>query len=271
MARKKSLLTGEAKAAIVNARQAAKDAKRQKQLAAAIYKAKAKEMRPYLKKLRKWDLRKNLSKYQKSLINAAWQEYSALTLRPTKVYRSKNKKKLEIAQKASQHTGKVKFDVAFVPTISQKARIKIRGDSMIVSSPYVDEIKIPFNMVALANDPKSEIERILKKYPEFSQFVLMAGEYIWNGPIDRSRVMEKVYNQLMKYAPGGSVYDNPNHKNHGENHHFLNWAFGLKGFRAKKQSAVNDYVREYHKAKNEKIKTRKSDKRKRGRTYGKKF
>ena len=271
MARKKSLLSKEAKGAIINARQAAKDAKFQKKLAQKAYKEAAKEMRPYLKRLKQYDLRHNLSSGQKAYIKAAWREYEQLTKRPTKVYRTKNKAKLKIAQRASQHEGKVKFDVAFVPTVSQNARVTVKGDTLIISSKYIDEFKIPFNMVNLASDPAKEIQRVINKYPDIKAFVMMAGEFIFNGPVDRDLAFEKVYNHLMRYAPGGSVYEDKNNKLHGPNHHYLNWAFGMQGFKSKNQANINEYSKKYNMTAKGKLKTNKSNQRARARKYGKKF
>lgn len=252
-----------------DARAAKQEAKAQSKLAQKAYKTQIREMRPYLKKLKNYDLRKNISAGQKSYVTKAWEEYKTLTLRPTKVYRTKNKKRLGIAQKASQHTGTIKFDVAFVPTVSENAKIKIQGNDLIVSSKYVDEIKILFNMTALATDPEKEIQRVLDLHPEYSQFVMMAGEFVYNGGIVRSLVAQQVMRQLMKYAPGGESYENG--KNSGPNHHYLNWAIGLKGFKSKQQLGVEEYLSAFGKASREKIRAEKSKRYKNKVKYGKKF
>lgn len=256
MARKKSLLSREAKAAI-------KNAKKQSKL---IHKKQVKEMRPYLSKLRDIDLRKELTSGQKSYVTKAWNEYQALTLRPTKIFRTRNKKKLETVQKASQHVGKVKFDVAFIPTADQHAKVSVKGDKLIISSRFVDEIKIPFNMKALATDPEKEIRRVMDENPEYQQFVLMCGEYIWNGGISRGRVIDRIVPHLMRYIPGGEGYEK-----RGPNSHFLNWAVGLRGYKAKEQRNIEDYLRAYHRAKDAKKKENNRKRRQRAKEYGKKF
>lgn len=249
-----------------SAKQAAKDAKFQKQLATKIYKKKAQEMRPYLKKLKGFDLRKELSPHQKAYISRAWDEYQALTLRPHKVYKSKDKKRLDTARKIANRDSTVKFDVAFIPTVNDTARIKVKGDKLIVSSKYVEEAEILFNMKALATDPEKEIKRVLDANPEYDQFVLMAGKFIWNGGISRGRVADRVIPHLMRYIPGGEGYEK-----RGPNSHFTNWAFGLRGYKGKSQDSVENYLAAYNKA----VKARKADAKKarraRGIKYGTKF
>ena len=259
MARRKSLLSREAKAAIAAANWQKKQAK-------LIYKTKIKEMRPFLKKLKNIDLREELTAAQKGFVTKAWKEYSALTLRPTKIYRSKKKSNLDLAQKASQHSGKVKFDVAFVPTVNNTAKVIIKNGNMIVRSKYIDEIKILFNMTALITNPEKELARVLAKNPEYSQFVLMAGEYIWNGGISRSKTQERVLQQLMRYAPGGEGFEK-----RGPNSFYGNWAFGLKGFKAKDQLDIEQYLSAYNKASKGKRVDARKIRRKRGNTYGTKF
>jgi len=249
MARVKSALSKEAKRAIANARQARKDVEYQKRLAKAIWRDKIKEMRPYLKKLRKIDLRHNLSTGQKSFVSKAWADYQALTIRPTKVYRTKNKAHIKIASELYHGNRKVHFDVAFIPTADTKAKIKFnkKGD-MILSSKYVDEVSIKFNMFNMAVDPEKEIARVLVANPEYSDFIIMADEYLYNGAISRSLIDKELLKLMSRYQPGGSVYDNPRAKNSGPNHHWKNWLLGIKGFKAKNQQAIADYRKAYNQA-----------------------
>lgn len=262
-----------AQSAVAQARKSAKlatqDAKFQKKLAEKIYKEKLKEMRPYLKKLKQVDLRKSLSPSQKSFISRAWSDYEILTLRPIKIYRTKSKKKLRIAQRASQHTGHTKFDVAFVPTADPKGKIEIKGDSLIVSSQFVDEKKIPFNMLALAADPMREIQRVIDANPEYASFVMMAGEFIYNGPVSRDLMSSKAYEMAMRYAPGGASYEHG--KNAGPNHHYLNWFFGMKAFKAKNQKSIEEYTGAFNNAVKRTKMERKKKRRARGIKYGTKF
>lgn len=262
----KNSATGAVKQARKSAREAYRNAKAQKRLAAQIYKKQIKEMRPYLKKLKNYDLRKNLTANQKGYVTRAWQEYQELTLAPHKVYKTKNKKKMDTVRKIANRGSRVKFDVAFVPTVKNDAKISIKGDRLIIKSRYVEETEIFFNMRNLAADPAKEIQRVIDANPECQQFVLMAGKFVWNGGIARTRASDNIVRHLMRYIPGGEGYEK-----RGPNSHYLNWAFGLRGFNGKNQQAVDDYLKTYHSTKDELKKARQSERRKRGVKYGKKF
>lgn len=233
--RGKSLLSAEAKAAI-------KAAKWQRKQAELLYKEKIKEMRPYLKALRNIDLRKPITRGQKSFITRAFKDYTELTTRPNQLYRTKNKKNLKLVQAASQQFTKTKFDVAFVPTVPG-SKVKIKNGKVIISSKWVDETKILFDMKKLAIDPQAEIERVIKANPKITAFAVMAGAYLWNGAIDPELVMKKVLPLFSRYDIGGEGY-----KKRGENSHFTNWAFGFRGFTAKGNSFddLSEHLRDYH-------------------------
>jgi len=253
------------------ARQAVKVAEKQAKLikkqAQLIAKEQIKEMRPYLKKLRKVDLRSDISAAQRSYINKAWREYTELTTRPFKVYRTKNKKRLKIAQEFSRHEkGKPVFDVAFVPTADPHAKIKFKGDRAIIQSKYVTETILFFDVKQLAIDPIGEIQRTLARNPDAKQFIIMAGKYLYNGGLARSLVENKVVNLMSQYSPGGAMYEK-----RGPNSHFQNWLFGLVAFEAKNQVSIDEYRRAYAKSSEGAKAAKRSGRRKRARTYGQKF
>jgi len=262
--RGKNTLLAKAKQAANEAKKLAKYEQKQTQ---KIAKEQIKEMRPYLKKLRQIDLRKKVSPQKRSAISKAWQEYQELTTRPFKIYRTKNKKKLNIAQTYSRHEkGKTKFDVAFVPTADPKAKLNFKDDRVIVKSKYVTETVLFFDVRNLAVDPLGEIQNALAKNPNAKQFIIMAGKYLYNGGLARSLVENKILNLMAHYSPGGKIYEK-----RGPNSHFENWLFGLVAFEAHNQGSINDYRREYGNAlagiKDKKRKQR----RRNANRYGKKF
>ena len=260
MSRKKTLLSKEAKAAIANAKAANKRAKQ-------IYKAQIKEMRPFLKSLKKIDLRKDISAGQKSYISKAWQEYQELTARPFKVYRTKNKKHLAAAQAYSRHeTGAPKFDVAFVPTADPKAKLRFKEDGMTIKSKYVTESVLFFDLKKLAADPQGEIRRTLERNTDAQQFIIMAGKYLYNGGLARSLVENRVTELMARYSPGGTGYDK-----RGSNSLWSNWLFGLVAFEATNQASIQDYRKAYAEASTKAKRAKRSERRKRGVKYGKKF
>lgn len=260
MARKKSLLSKEAKVAI-------KNAKYQQKLAQKIYKEKIKEMRPYMKALRSIDLRHDITAAQKSFISRAWNEYQELTARPVKVFRTKNKKHLALAQAYSRHEkGKPKFDVAFIPTADPKAKLTFKNDRMTLKSKYVTETTLFFDLKKLAIDPSAEIKRTMDKNKDAKQFIIMAGKYLYNGGLARSLVSDEVMNLMARYSDGGAGL-----QKRGDNSRWENWLFGLVAFESANQASINQYRLAYRDAKNKKLSERKNLKRKRGYKYGEKF
>lgn len=252
MSRRKSLLSSEAKAAAANAKAARKRANE-------LYKKHIKEMRPYLKRLRRIDLRKNISAGQKSYITKAYEEYTELTTRPFKVYKTKNKSRLKKAQMIGRHDeGPIKFDVAFVPTADPKARLVFKGNEVFLKTKHVTERYLFFNKAALTADPEREIARQLGRAPEAKQFVVMAGKYLWNGGLARSHVEQKVLNLM-------DAYNNPD-----ANNFYGNWLHGLVSAQYVDQRDVDEYRREYHRQK-EAVKSAKAKQRRKNvRDHGKK-
>lgn len=217
MAKRKSLLSQEAKDAI-------KRARAQKKQAQQIAKSQIKEMRPYLKSLREIDLRKDISPQKRAAITKAWREYQELTTRPFKIYRTKNKDRLKVAQRFAQHDNtRTKFDVAFIPTVDPKAKIKFKKDRVIFSTKYADVSRMDFNLKRLAVDPGGEIKRVLDMYPNAKQFVVVVGKSLYNGGLARSLVEAKITNLMAQYSPGGNMYER-----RGPNSHWENWLFGLE-------------------------------------------
>lgn len=268
MARKKSLLSPEAKRAIINARNARSAAKKARKAAQQIYKDKIREMRPYLKSLKKIDMRKRISKSKRTMINKAWDDYQALTVRPTKVIRSrKNNAKL---QELYHGTRTTKFDVTFLPTADPQAKVRVnKKGEVIVKSKYVDEKTILFNMTALMKNPDKEIQRVLAANPEYKMFMMMADEYVFNGLIVRNLVSQEVQKMMARYSPGGDGYERG--KNRGPNHHYKNWLHGLKAFNAKEQKDISKYRTEYNHQVLELKRKKKNARQANLRKYGKKF
>lgn len=239
---------------------AIKKRKEAKKIAQRIYKDKIKELRPYLKRLRKIDLRHNISPQRKSYINAAWEEYQNLTVRPTKIYRTRNKANLKMAQEFGRHeNGKIKFDVAFIPTADPKAKIKIKNGQIQVISKNVIETNLYFNQKNLAADPEKEIAATLARNKEAKAFKIMAAEHDYNGGLARSLVSNEVQKLMMKYGDSTA------------NNYYPNWLWGVKASTFKNQKDYEDYARAYGKKLKENKTAKRNERRSRGRKYGEKF
>ncbi len=205
-------------------------------------KEKIKILRPYLKSLKKIDLRKDISPQRIAYIDQAYLDFNELTNRPTKIYRSRDKKKMKIAKIFSQQNyAPTKFDVAFLPAVPDGAKIKIKGGQLIVENKYLTEYKIFFDMTKLAENPEKHINEIIKENSHIDVFVILAGLHEYNGPLPPTRVHEYVIEKMNKYSAGTPVTNN---------HHYQNWLFGLSGYVTKNQRSALEYRLEKSKAKN---------------------
>ena len=235
--------------------------KSQKDKSAALFRERVKELRPYMKKARDIDLRKSPSPAQKAAISKAFNEYTELTSRPYKVYRTKNKDRLKKAQTFARHEkGGPKFDVAFIPVADPKAKVIFKKDRMKVKTGRVTEEYLFFDLQKLADNPEREIEKTLAQNPDAKAFVVMAGKYLWNGAIQRKFVEENVMKLMARYSPGGDKYN--------ENNHYQNWLFGLVASEFSNQATLNEYRKRYHDEKNKRLKQKKSERRSRRIKYG---
>ena len=190
-----------------------------------------------------------------------------MTIRPVKIVRSKKKDRLREIQTFSGHSKKIKFDVAFVPTATKDAKITIKNGRVIVTSKYVSEVSIPFNLSALVNDPRAELERVIRENPEFTQFIVQVGEdgkFLFNGLLQPGTAAMQVMWLIERYSPGGAAYKGPAN-------HYSRWLYGLKGVKAKSQSEANNYLREYKREALKKKTSAKKARRSEVKKYGRKL
>lgn len=262
---------------LTRAKQAAKDAARlaryEKKQAQEIAKKQIKEMRPYLKKLKGIDLRKDISPATRAMVTKAWDDYQALTVRPAKIYRTKSKKRLEQIQEFGGHRkGATKFDVAFVPSPDPNAKIKYQRGKPILETKHASIGKLYFDVEALAVDPKAEIERVLSQAPNARQFVTIVGgpaaEYtMYREGMSRGIVAKRVMNLMEQYQPGGARFkQGPNSNNHWEQ-----WLVGLQTIEARNQQDARDYRKSYSRAAKDAKDTKRKARRRNKTKYGKKF
>ena len=83
---------------VAMSREKSRQARLAEKRALELYKAQVKELRPYLKYTRDYDLRRKPTPGQKAAISKAWKDYQELTSRPFKVFRPRKKSNLKIAQ-----------------------------------------------------------------------------------------------------------------------------------------------------------------------------
>lgn len=236
---------------VKQAKQAADAARREaayiKKQAQKLAREQVKEMRPYLKRLRNIDLRKELSPAQRSNITKVWKDYQELTTRPFKVYKSKNKKRLEkVKSFAGREKGMTDFDVAFVPSPDPTAKVVFKGKNQtpFLKTKHAKIGVLEFNMENLARNPDEEIARVLALAPDARQFIVLTGLYkMYNAGYSRETIGKRVLWLMERYSPGGRGYEK-----RGSNSHFSNWLRGLETIETTNQSDLRSYRLAYRDA-----------------------
>jgi hypothetical protein len=214
------------------------------------YRKRLKTLRPYVNF--NYDLRKKLSSGAKRKINRYYNAYTRLTdkTRNATVYRPRRKDHLKKAQfKAGHNPALTEFKVAFLPSSPGETphiRWSKTGD-IIVSSDFVSEKYIPFNVHALIADPEKELKRAIKKLGNVQIYNFQAGDH-------EITSMSIVDAEAAVYAGMELINDD---RYSSETHHFYgDWMHGIKGYNLKNQrSAV-----EYNIAKHEKKEKQKKEK-----------
>lgn len=225
----------------------------------ALLKAEVKELRKYVKSLRSIDLRKKVSSGKKSYVTKLWREYQELTARPHKLYRTKDKKKLAIAQDFSRHDkSKPRFDVAFVPTPDPHAKLIFKADRAIIKSKHVTETVLFFDAKKLASNAKQHIADTLARNTAAKQFVIMSGKYLYNGGLARSLVEREVLDLMSRY------------NKREENNYWSNWLFGIAAYEFNTTGEFLDYRAEHFSKRAAIKKTKRNERRRRVQKYGKK-
>ena len=187
-----------------------------------------------------FDLRKELTPYQKSKIKKYHDEITALTARPYQVYRSKDKTRLSKVQKFAQHEKQLAgLKVAFVPTNGKdKAVIKISKKGQVTASTHhITTRLLELDTDELLNDPKAHVNKVITRDKAAKRFSVLAGRYEIPVTLDRGLVAEYVANLTAKYS------------NDAANNYHGNWLHGLAAHHYKNQDDFSDYMREKQKAK----------------------
>lgn len=226
-------------------------------------KEKAKVLRQYTDFAWQVDLRKNLTGKQLRKIEKAFAEYTELTSRPHKVIRAKLKSNLKALQDFSQHSGEVKFKVAFVPTADITAKIRVQNGKVVIRNKYVTQRFSAFNMRKLAIDPETEIERAIKSHPKARRFIIKTGEFYYNGPMPAKKVKEKLLEFMARYSPGGIGYEK-----RGPNSHYENWMIGLETYEYANQDDLDEYITTREKQRKETLQKKKNERSRYQRYFG---
>lgn len=208
-----------------------------------------------------FDLRKfnSWSPAQKGKITRLFKTIDKLTSRPFQVYRTTNKKNLRKVQQAAQHDEFPKnLKVAFVPSSSQKEKVKIRitrkGNVKFkqgsVSRDVIDFSSYGYTPEDLALDPGGVVEDVAKQVPA-NRYKIQGGEHEVNqgrsiGRMGSSFPLEKLKEAVRKmvnyYSAERFDADNKNSS------YFGNWLFGVVGYNFDEYSDYRQYQAVYNRA-----------------------
>jgi hypothetical protein len=204
-----------------------------------------------------FDLRKPLSKYQKSKIKTYYDEINALTARPYQVYRPRNAEHLAKAQQFAQHEKRLPgLKVAFMPTDGKKVRVRFSSSGEIsISSDHVTTRVIALDTDKLLRDPIGHVEARIKNRIEDS-YTVLAGRYEIPVGLTKATLPRYVANLTSKYSSEDA------------NNYFGNWLHGVAAHHFTEQAEFGEYLSAKSKAKD---KVKRERRAKRQREYRKKL
>lgn len=186
-----------------------------------------------------YDLRKPLHSSQKAKINKYYNAIDQIQARGNKVYRSRNRKRVQAVQRAGRNEFEnlSQMKVAFIPSSNANpAKVRFVGDKVKIRHENFDETYIEFNMENLARNPEAEITRALKKAPKAAKwFRVNAGKFTIAQPRVKARVIPFILNLQKKYndsSDNGKLANN----------NWRNWLNGITTVETKNQTELKDFL-----------------------------
>jgi hypothetical protein len=179
-----------------------------------------------------YDLRKPLSKFQKSRILEYYKEIKALEMRPHIVYRPRRKDRLATAQEFAQHEKRLPgLKVAFIPTNGDEIpHIRFNKKKQLVSETrHVRTEHLKLNTKRLVKNPIEHVESVIKKAPRAKRFTILAGRYEIPGSYSREKIAQGVAYYTGRYDDKSS------------NHYFGRWLHGISAHHFKNQAEFSEY------------------------------
>lgn len=187
-----------------------------------------------------YDLRKPLTKYQKTKINKYSKELDRLTKNKpysVQVYKSKNRARLESVKVMGGNDSSLKgFKVAFVPKTSEHQKITFnkKGEPQI-KSRHVTETFYEFDQERLALEGGAYAQSVAVKAARKS-YAIKTGDWQLAATFPAALIGERIDQLQQAYSVEGA------------NNHYSNWMLGLVGYDFTNQSDVHEYRREKRKA-----------------------
>lgn len=198
-----------------------------------IHSQRLKAIRPYVNF--DFDLRQELTPYQKRKIKQYYDEIDALTARPYHVYRPRSKAHLKKAQEFAQHEKQLPgLKVAFVPTNGKdvpKIRFNKDGD-IVATTEHVTTRVLSLNTRELIADPIGHVEKVIAQDKQAKRFTALCGRY--EIPVSQSRatIANFIANLTAKYS------------NEDANNFHGNWLHGIAAHHFQNQATFSDYMAE---------------------------
>lgn len=172
---------------------------------------------------------------KKATLTRYFQEIHRLTFRPYTVYAPRKKSNLRPVQEFSQHTeGHPKLKVAFVPGV-EKTEIRVTDEGQVISKDYrhgVTKKTVKFDKLAIVTDTENEIQRVLDRHPELTDFRIMAGNF----------EIGKVYSKRV--VPGEIQKLMSRYNVEEANNYFGNWLHGIIGYQFETVGGFMDFNRQ---------------------------
>ena len=181
-----------------------------------------------------FDLRGELTTYQKRKIKIYYDEINALTARPYQVYKPRSKQRLRQAQNFAQHEKRLAgLKVAFIPNAGNE-RLKISFDKngdMVARGSHISTKSLALIESELLLDPKAHVNEVIQREPNAERFTALCGRY--EIPVSQSRatIGNFVAQLSQKYS------------NQDENNYFGNWLHGLAAHSFSNQADFSDYMK----------------------------
>jgi len=194
-----------------------------------------------------FNLKQQLTAYDKRKIKSYYDEVTALTARPNQIVKPRSEKRLKAVQRYAQHENKLRgLTVAFVPTNGRdKVTVKYaKNGKVIFSTDFVDSMYIELEPEKLAEDSIAYVNQEIKtQAPNAKKFTIATAEYEIAGSHSQATIGEEVSKLMAKYSAGGTGYKGYNDAS--------KWLGGVIGHTFKNQAEYKAYDKAKNAAKKE--------------------
>lgn len=192
---------------------------------------------------------------QRAKVTKYWHELQNLTAQPRFLFKTRDKAKLEQAQRAVQSEAFYAWKVAFIPhapgktptgkVSKAKPKITFTKDGIRIRERKYTKAFIPLNARQLAADPAKTIRAAIKaNAPKAQRFSVMALKNEISGVEDKNRIVARVRYYMMKYDGATPLTSGRHVGGAPKSHAWQGWLTGLMGYEFPKatQQAVSDAI-----------------------------